>query len=68
MLSTTQVLLALRRRGLSQSELSRQTGIPQSRLSRWERGQVPPALDDDQKLRRLLGAAEAAPDLAQAQP
>ena len=53
MQSTASILQALKARGLSQCEITRRTGVPQSRLSRWQRGLVPPALEDDLKLRRL---------------
>lgn len=35
---------------LSQSEISRKTGIPQSRMSHWEAGRVPAGIDDAFKL------------------
>ena len=53
MSETTEVIKRLRGRGLSQSEISRRTGIPQPRLSRWEGGEVPDAADDALKLRAL---------------
>ena len=56
MLSTPEVLKELRRLGLSQVEISRRTAIPQSRISRWEAGQVPEALEGDRALRLLLEA------------
>ena len=39
--------------GLSQSEIARQTGIPQPRLSRWESGDVAAGADDALKLMEL---------------
>ena len=36
--------------GLSQSEISRKTGIPQPRVSRWESGDVATGADDALKL------------------
>ncbi len=38
---------------LTQTEISRLTGIPQPRLSRWANGEVPDAADDALKLRSL---------------
>jgi transcriptional regulator with XRE-family HTH domain len=38
---------------LSQTEISRLTGIPQPRISRWEAGQVPRSVDDVLKLQAL---------------
>lgn len=35
---------------LSQTEISRKTGIPQPRVSRWESGDVPAGADDAIKL------------------
>lgn len=57
--STTSILKALRRRGLAQMDIRRRTGIPQSRLSKWEGGQVPAAADDALKLQALLSSLEA---------
>lgn len=52
--SPTQALLKrLRARGLSQSEISRRTSIPQPRLSRWESGDVATGADDALKLQEL---------------
>jgi transcriptional regulator with XRE-family HTH domain len=51
--STQQIIKSLRQRGLSQSEISRRTGIPQPRVSRWEGGSAPDSADDALKLARL---------------
>ena len=49
--SPTQALIRrLRKRGLSQSEIHRRTGISQPRLSRWENGEVAAGADDVLKL------------------
>lgn len=53
MSDTTSIIKRLRAAGLSQSEISRRTGIPQPRLSRWEAGEVPEAADDALKLAKL---------------
>ena len=53
MSDTTSIIKRLRASGLSQSEISRRTGIPQPRLSRWEGGEVPDAADDALKLQKL---------------
>lgn len=51
--TTTDLIRRLRLRGLSQTEISRRTGIPQPRLSRWANGEVPDAADDSLKLQAL---------------
>lgn len=56
MSTTTTIIKRLRAAGLSQSEISRRTGIPQPRLSRWEGGEVPDAADDALKLAKLVEA------------
>ena len=54
MSATTALILELRTTAqLSQSEISRRTGIPQPRLSRWESGDAPASADDALKLRAL---------------
>ena len=50
---TTELIKALRAAKLSQTEISRRTGIPQPRLSRWENGETPDAADDALKLQAL---------------
>lgn len=44
----------LRAAGLSQTEISRRTGIPQPRISRWEGGEAPEAADDALRLLALV--------------
>lgn len=39
--------------GLSQAEISRRTGIPQPRISRWESGDVAAGADDALKILQL---------------
>lgn len=58
------ILRDLRDRGFTQVEISRRTGIPQPRLSRWESGVVPAGADDALRLRALHeeSAAGAAPE------
>jgi len=58
MSETTELIKRLRASGLSQSEISRRTGIPQPRLSRWEGGEVPDAADDSLKLQALVVALD----------
>lgn len=53
MTCTLEILRRLRAVPLSQSEISRLTGIPQPRISRWEAGQVPRVADDVLKLQAL---------------
>lgn len=64
MSKTTDLIKTLRDRGLSQTEISKRTGIPQPRLSRWESGEVPDAADDALKLAALV--AEGRPTKAKA--
>lgn len=44
--------------GLSQTEISKRTSIPQPRLSKWER-EAPATADDSLKLLRLVQQMEA---------
>lgn len=60
MSDTTSIIKRLRALGLSQSEISRRTGIPQPRLSRWEGGEVPDAADDALKLAELIRSLKKA--------
>ena len=53
MSATTELIRALVRAGLSQSEISRRTGIPQPRLSRWQAGETPESADDALRLKAL---------------
>ena len=54
MSATTDLILALRTTAqLSQSEIARRTGIPQSRISRWQAGETPDSADDALKLHAL---------------
>ena len=63
--STTDLIRGLRATGLTQTEISRMTNIPQRRLSRWEAGEVPNCVDDALKLyelhARLVTGADKAP-------
>lgn len=59
MSETTDLIKHLRGRGLSQSEISRLSGIPQPRLSRWESGEVPASADDALKLAALVAGGLA---------
>lgn len=52
------IVLTLRRFGLSQNEIARQTGIPQPRLSRWEAGEYPSSADDAIRLLDLMRRLE----------
>jgi transcriptional regulator with XRE-family HTH domain len=58
-MKVTDVIKALRGAGLSQSEISRRTGIPQPRLSRWENGCAPESADDALKLLALWRKSDA---------
>ena len=48
------------RRTLSQSEIARRTGIAQSKISRWESGDVPAGASDALKLIKLAREVAAA--------
>lgn len=54
MSETAELIRVLRERGLTQTEISRRTGIPQPRLSRWQGGNVSDAADDALKLAELV--------------
>ena len=56
MSETTALIKSLRAIGLSQTEIAKRTGIPQPRLSRWEAGAVPVAVDDALRLQALVDA------------
>jgi transcriptional regulator with XRE-family HTH domain len=56
---TANIVKKLRSFGLSQTEIHRRTDIPQSRLSRWENGEVPKGADDALKLDALLKELES---------
>ena len=57
MSATTALIVALRSTAkLSQSEISRRTGIPQPRISRWEAGEAPDSADDALNLKALHSA------------
>lgn len=66
MSATTELILSLRRLGLSQSEIARRTRIPQPRVSRWEGGEAPASADDALKLQALLAEVAAANPAASA--
>lgn len=53
MLSTSELIRALRALGLTQVDISRRTGIPQPRISRWENDEAPDSADDALKLLAL---------------
>lgn len=57
------IILRLRSAGLSQSEIARRLkGVPQARISRWEKGEAPPSVDDALRLAALLRECESGPD------
>ena len=54
MSATQAILLRLQRvANLTQVEISRRTGIPQPRLSRWSKGNPPGTADDALRLQKL---------------
>ncbi|MDX3877630.1 MAG: helix-turn-helix transcriptional regulator [Achromobacter sp.] len=68
--TATDLIKRLRASGMTQSEISRRTGIPQPRLSRWEAGAPSAGANDALKLAelvRLLPFLEVAGDPAPAQ-
>ncbi|WP_407705522.1 helix-turn-helix domain-containing protein [Achromobacter xylosoxidans] len=63
--TATDLIKRLRGAGLSQTEISRRTGIPQPRLSRWEAGFPSTGANDALKLAQLVRDTGAAgPGLA----
>jgi transcriptional regulator with XRE-family HTH domain len=56
---TTEIIKQLRAQKLTQTEIARRTGIPQPRISRWESGDVPHAVDDALRLATLLKKTKA---------
>lgn len=59
--------IKLLRGTLSQSEIARRTGIAQSKISRWEAGEVPAGVSDAMKLIELAREITDAPSQATAQ-
>lgn len=57
--NTAKIIQRLRAFGLTQTEISRRTGIPQPRLSKWGNGAVPNHVDDALRLAELLRKLEA---------
>ena len=55
------------RRTLSQSEIARRTGIAQSKISRWEAGDVPAGASDALRLIELAQEVAASTTRAEAQ-
>jgi len=55
MLSSDLIYIARRRAGVTQAELGRRLSLPQSQVSRWERGQVEPSLETLQRIVRACG-------------
>ncbi len=55
MMSSDLIYMARNRAGLTQAELGRRLVLPQSQISRWERGQVEPSLETLRRLVRACG-------------
>ena len=53
---TLDIIRRLRALPMTQAEISRHTGISQSRICRWEAGKIPVGADDALNLQRLLAA------------
>jgi transcriptional regulator with XRE-family HTH domain len=49
------IYVARRRAGLTQAELARRLSIPQSQVSRWERGVVTPGIETLERIVRACG-------------
>lgn len=60
--TTISILKGLRSIPMTQTQISRLTGIPQARISRWEAGQVPVGADDVLKLQSLLQSQLSNPE------
>jgi len=58
MSTTIHLLQGLLARGWTQSDITRRTGIPQPRLSKWARGKAPSGAEDALKLKALADAGE----------
>ena len=59
MSKTSENIQSLRKAGLTQTEIAKQSGVPQCRISRWEKGDVPKAADDALRLADLARAIAA---------
>lgn len=70
MSKTSENIQSLRKAGMTQTEIAKQSGVPQCRISRWEKGDVPKAADDALKLadlaRRMSITATAGQGMAHA--
>ncbi|MGI9112153.1 MAG: helix-turn-helix domain-containing protein [Gaiellaceae bacterium] len=55
MLSSDLIYIARRRAALTQAELGRRLSLPQSQISRWERGDVQPSLETLTRIVRACG-------------
>ncbi|CAN7524147.1 helix-turn-helix domain-containing protein [Acidovorax sp. LjRoot74] len=70
MSKTSENIQSLRKAGMTQTEIAKQSGVPQCRISRWEKGDVPKAADDALKLadlaRRMAITAPAGQGMAHA--
>jgi transcriptional regulator with XRE-family HTH domain len=55
MTSADMIFVARRRARLTQAELARRLGVPQSQVSRWERGAVAPSFETLQRVVRACG-------------
>jgi len=58
MKTTVENIQILRNAGFTQTEIAKKSGVPQCRISRWERGEVPRAAEDALKLAELARAAQ----------
>jgi transcriptional regulator with XRE-family HTH domain len=61
MSATTELIRELIATGLTQTEIGRQTGIPQPRLSRWLAGDTPAGADDALRLHALRDSLRKPP-------
>lgn len=54
----TDLIRRLRAHGLSQTEIAKRIGIPQSKISRWEGGCAPTSADEALRLAALVKEVE----------
>lgn len=63
--TATDLIKRIRASGMTQSEISRRTGIPQPRLSRWEAGAPSAGANDALKLAELARSLDVVPEAAE---
>ncbi|ASC63622.1 transcriptional regulator [Achromobacter denitrificans] len=66
--TATDLIKRIRASGMTQSEISRRTGIPQPRLSRWEAGAPSAGANDALKLAELARSLAVVPEATEQAP